>query len=151
MDKKLLIIFFAILIIMPLVFIGCKGKVEGPPESQDVADSSGTIPIEGPLGTPITEPSETVAKETIPPTATPEVTVKPAAASEEGIDRNKEIQRALKNAGFYAGTIDGKIGPKTKKAILGFQKANGLKVDGKIGPKTWAELEKYLILRQAQD
>ncbi len=52
----------------------------------------------------------------------------------------KEIQAALKNAGYYSGAIDGKLGPKTKKAIEDFQKANGLKVDGKVGPKTWAVL-----------
>lgn len=51
-----------------------------------------------------------------------------------------EIQTALKNAGFYSGSIDGKIGPKTKKAIEEFQKANGLKADGKVGPKTWEAL-----------
>ena len=55
-----------------------------------------------------------------------------------------EIQTALKNAGFYAGNIDGKIGPKSKKAIEDFQSANGLKVDGKVGSKTWEALGKYL-------
>jgi peptidoglycan hydrolase-like protein with peptidoglycan-binding domain len=54
-----------------------------------------------------------------------------------------EIQTALKNAGFYAGNIDGKIGPKSKQAIEAFQKANGLKVDGKVGPKTWEVMNKY--------
>jgi len=54
-----------------------------------------------------------------------------------------EIQTALKNAGFYAGNIDGKIGPKSKQAIEDFQKANGLKVDGKVGPKTWEAMNKY--------
>ena len=53
-----------------------------------------------------------------------------------------EIQTALKAAGFYAGEVDGKIGPKTKKAIEDFQKANNLKVDGKVGPKTWEALSK---------
>jgi peptidoglycan hydrolase-like protein with peptidoglycan-binding domain len=53
-----------------------------------------------------------------------------------------EIQTALKNAGFYAGNIDGKIGPKSKKAIEDFQKANGLKVDGKVGSKTWEAMNK---------
>jgi peptidoglycan hydrolase-like protein with peptidoglycan-binding domain len=57
-----------------------------------------------------------------------------------------EIQTALKNAGFYASNIDGKIGPKSKKAIEDFQKANGLKVDGKVGPKTWEALGKYLTV-----
>ena len=53
-----------------------------------------------------------------------------------------EIQTALKSAGFYAGNIDGKIGPKSKQAIEDFQKANGLKVDGKVGPKTWEALNR---------
>ncbi len=57
---------------------------------------------------------------------------------------NKQIQTALKNAGYYSGAIDGKLGPMSKKAIEEFQKANNLKVDGKVGPKTWAILEKYL-------
>ncbi len=55
-----------------------------------------------------------------------------------------EIQTALKNAGFYSGSVDGKIGPKTKKAIEEFQKANGLKADGKVGPKTWEAMSKHL-------
>jgi len=60
-----------------------------------------------------------------------------------------EIQKALKNAGFYTAAVDGKIGPITKKAIEEFQKANNLKVDGKVGLKTWAVLEKYLNPRPA--
>ncbi|MDD2680219.1 MAG: peptidoglycan-binding domain-containing protein [Candidatus Omnitrophica bacterium] len=55
-----------------------------------------------------------------------------------------EIQTALKNTGFYTGAIDGKIGPKTKKAVAEFQKANGLTADGRVGPKTWSVLSKYL-------
>ena len=56
----------------------------------------------------------------------------------------KQIQRALKKAGFYQGPIDGNIGPKTKEAIIKFQKANGLKADGIVGKRTSAELNKYL-------
>ena len=55
-----------------------------------------------------------------------------------------EIQTALKNAGFYSGNIDGKLGPKSKKAIEDFQSANGLKADGKVGAKTWEALSKHL-------
>ena len=57
---------------------------------------------------------------------------------------NKQIQTALKNAGFYNGPIDGVIGPKTLKAIKEFQEKNNLKVDGKVGPKTWELLSRYL-------
>ncbi|MBU1726744.1 MAG: peptidoglycan-binding protein [Candidatus Omnitrophica bacterium] len=55
-----------------------------------------------------------------------------------------EIQKALKNAGYYNGPIDGKIGSMTNSAIKEFQQANGLEVDGKVGPKTWAVLGAYL-------
>lgn len=56
----------------------------------------------------------------------------------------KRIQRALRNAGFYKGPIDGKIGPQTKNAIKEFQKANGLVPDGVVGRRTWEKLSKYL-------
>ncbi len=56
----------------------------------------------------------------------------------------KEVQKALKKAGYYNGAIDGKIGKKTKAAIRAFQKHNGLKVDGIVGPKTWLKMKKYL-------
>jgi len=56
----------------------------------------------------------------------------------------KEIQTALKNAGFYDGEIDGVIGEKTKEAIKEFQKANGLDVDGVVGSRTWEKLRGYL-------
>ncbi|MCM8824497.1 MAG: peptidoglycan-binding protein [Candidatus Omnitrophica bacterium] len=55
-----------------------------------------------------------------------------------------QIQTALKNAGFSPGPIDGKLGAKTKKAIIEFQKREGLVPDGKVGPKTWERLSKYL-------
>lgn len=77
----------------------------------------------------------TPAKELVP--LPPQGPYKPTA---------NEIQTALKNAGFYAGNVDGKIGPKSKKAIEDFQNANGLKVDGKVGPKTWEALGKYLTI-----
>ena len=57
---------------------------------------------------------------------------------------HKDIQFALKSAGFYNGTIDGKIGKNTKKAIREFQKTNGLKADGIVGPKTRDLLLQYL-------
>jgi len=57
---------------------------------------------------------------------------------------DEQIQQALKNTGLYAGEIDGKIGPKSKKAIKDFQEQNGLTADGKVGPKTWERLGVYL-------
>lgn len=56
----------------------------------------------------------------------------------------KDIQAALKNAGFYNGPVDGKFGQLTSSAIMEFQKANGLKADGKVGQQTWAKLSEHL-------
>lgn len=54
-----------------------------------------------------------------------------------------QIQLSLKNAGFDPGPIDGKMGPKTKNAVIAFQKKNNLVPDGIVGSKTWAELKSY--------
>ena len=56
----------------------------------------------------------------------------------------KQIQVALKNAGFDPGPIDGKMGKATRNAIKEFQKTNSLTVDGQVGKKTWSALEPYL-------
>ena len=55
----------------------------------------------------------------------------------------KKIQEALKNAGFYQGNIDGKLGKQSRQAIRDFQKANNLEVDGKVGKNTWELLKEY--------
>jgi peptidoglycan hydrolase-like protein with peptidoglycan-binding domain len=56
----------------------------------------------------------------------------------------KQIQKALKNAGYYDGVADGKMGPKTRTAIMEFQKNMGLKADGVAGRNTKEKLLKYL-------
>lgn len=40
----------------------------------------------------------------------------------------------------YDIVVDGVFGPKTKQAVIQFQKDHGLSPDGIIGPKTWAKL-----------
>jgi peptidoglycan hydrolase-like protein with peptidoglycan-binding domain len=147
MGKKLLVVLVVALIVLPIALFGCKSKTEKMPEEMKTEVSETPMETQEAQVTAVTEPAETVATETIPPTAAPQVQVveKPAlAVPTSPLDRPKEIQTALKKAGYYAGAIDGKIGPKTMKAIEEFQKAKGLKVDGKVGPRTWAELEKYL-------
>ncbi len=42
-----------------------------------------------------------------------------------------ELQELLSKKGFYAGGIDGRIGPNTEKSIKAFQQKNGLVADGK--------------------
>ena len=88
-------------------------------------------------------PAEPMSQQ-IPVEARTESPMPAIAMSPAGIERNKQIQAALKNASLYFGEIDGKMGPLTRKAVEEFQKMKGLKVDGKVGPITWGELQKYL-------
>ncbi len=55
-------------------------------------------------------------------------------------DTVKQIQRKLKNWGYYSGGVDGIFGAATKKAVLYFQRKNGLTADGIVGAKTLAAL-----------
>ena len=55
-----------------------------------------------------------------------------------------EIQKALKNAGYYSGDVDGKIGPDSREAIRSFQRDNGLTADGVCGKQTWNKLKIHL-------
>ncbi len=55
-----------------------------------------------------------------------------------------QVQKALKNSGYYKGKIDGKIGSGSRKAIKIFQTDHGLNSDGIVGKKTWIELKNYL-------
>ena len=52
----------------------------------------------------------------------------------------KEVQRRLKNWGYYSGSVDGIFGSGTKKAVISFQKKNGLTADGVVGKATYKAL-----------
>ena len=72
-----------------------------------------------------------------------------AGAAASGKASTRDIQQALKNAGFYQGSVDGKLGPMTKEAIREFQRVHGLKDDGVVGRQTWAKLSQYANLTSA--
>lgn len=52
----------------------------------------------------------------------------------------KEVQRRLKMWGYYNGSVDGIFGAGTKKAVIAFQKKNGLTADGIVGASTYKAL-----------
>lgn len=60
---------------------------------------------------------------------------------------NSNIQRALEAAGYNIGIVDGKIGPKTREAVLAFQQANDLPPNGIVKGATWAKLKGFLSER----
>ena len=51
-----------------------------------------------------------------------------------------EIQRRLKDWGYYDGAVDGVYGSRTEAAVRWFQRANGLSADGQAGTQTLAAL-----------
>jgi D-alanyl-D-alanine carboxypeptidase (penicillin-binding protein 5/6) len=56
----------------------------------------------------------------------------------------KQVQLALKKAGYNPGRVDGILGAKSKSALKAFQRANGLSPDGVVGSFTWEKLQRYL-------
>ena len=52
----------------------------------------------------------------------------------------KEVQRRLKQWGYYNGAVDGIYGKQTIEAVKSFQRKNGLTADGIVGKSTYAAL-----------
>lgn len=57
-----------------------------------------------------------------------------------GSGRVRGLQRRLAGSGFAPGSIDGRYGPLTRRAVRRFQAAQRLRVDGVAGPETLAQL-----------
>lgn len=145
--------FTAMIFLVSAIAVGCSQKKEVsnmPPLGVEGEDRDLTQTITSPEVIEIPavpqQPAQQVPVEPVqaPVAAKTEAPMTAAAMLPEGIEGNKQIQAALKNANLYFGEVDGKIGPLTRKAIEEFQKMKGLKVDGKVGPITWGELQKYL-------
>lgn len=66
------------------------------------------------------------------------------AFEKKGKPSIKQIQLALKNAGYNPGRVDGTMGRQTRIAIKSFQKDNNIRADGRVGKQTWNLLKKYL-------
>lgn len=58
--------------------------------------------------------------------------------------RMKQVQQALKKAGYEPGPIDGVLGKRSTQALRAFQKSHGLTPDGVVGSFTWEKLQPYL-------
>lgn len=111
-----------------------------------VNTASSSVVTKKPTAAPTKKPTKT-ATPAKKPAATPtpnayvQVTERPDGeyfTLEQGMmgEPVKKLQRALKNAGYYSGTVDGYYGEDTVKAVKKYQAAKGLKQDGKAGPAT---------------
>jgi len=135
--------FIIIILIFGVYLAGCGRQHKAQEESQEfVSMEELGSNIAQPPGAPAGNKTEVLPAQAA--STTPQIQPEPPIPAGPYKPAAQEIQTALKNAGFYAGNIDGKIGPLTNKAIEEFQKASGLVVDGKVGPKTWEALSKHL-------
>ena len=48
----------------------------------------------------------------------------------------EDMQKALREQGYFSGSADGYFGEGTEDAVKSFQRYNGLAVDGVAGPAT---------------
>jgi membrane-bound lytic murein transglycosylase B len=55
-------------------------------------------------------------------------------------DETRELQERLAQAGHYSGTIDGRIGPQSRAAIMAYQASAGMEPDGHPGAKLLTRL-----------
>jgi len=89
------------------------------------------------------------AESTAEPTESPAPTVThtPAELQAMGIltvgakgDEVTRLQQRLKDLGYLSSKVDGQFGGGTKRAVISFQRRNGLKTDGVAGETTLAKL-----------
>ena len=57
----------------------------------------------------------------------------------------RQLQTALKEAGFDPGPIDGEFGPATETAVRAFQSEKGIAVDGVVGAITWLNIDEDAV------
>lgn len=141
MNTKKIVLVVSVVLVVVIYLVGRKARQQSPGEIQKPMTMEELTALTLQTATPPESKSQVVQAPTTP---LPGAKLEPLPPAGPYKPAASEIQTALKNANFYTSAIDGKIGPKTKKAIEDFQRTNGLKVDGKVGPKTWAVLSKYL-------
>ncbi len=88
---------------------------------------------------------ETQGTENAAPTEKPKVSA--ADLQNQGIlsvgakgEEVTKLQQRLKDLGYLNGKVDGKFGGGTKRAVIAFQRRNGLTTDGEAGADTLAKL-----------
>jgi osmotically inducible lipoprotein OsmB len=99
------------------------------------------------LGKPIWRKGGTASqnRETATAPATPAAApaAKTVAAEPSTGSVIKDVQVSLKKAGYDPGSTDGRMGAKTRAAIIQYQQANGLNVDGTPSPQLLEHLKSH--------
>ena len=109
-----------------------------------------TAPVETPENAPVApapthDEAGAAAVEAVAATPVVPAAPKPAAPKARpilkvGSKHAADVKYLQKKLGVATGGADGIFGPKTKAAVIAFQKKHGLTADGVVGPTTWAKL-----------
>ncbi|MFH0839234.1 MAG: peptidoglycan-binding protein [Candidatus Omnitrophota bacterium] len=143
---RYVIFFISICVLIPLIFTGCATtNTQQIQENQQL--KARIVQLESEIQKREEQKSqlETQLDDERQTKGSFEGRVQVKAKDFESPEGARKVQRALKNAGYDAGPIDGKMGKKTKDAIKDFQRDNNLTVDGLVGQQTWLKLSKYLV------
>ena len=74
MNRRTVLIFLVALIVLPIAIFGCKGKVEKAEEPKlETTETVAQESTQAMQSQVFMEPAQTVATETIPPTAAPQI------------------------------------------------------------------------------
>ena len=96
-----------------------------------------TFAVETPAAeTPVPAPAVTPEPQ---PTITPNTGYRILRRRDKN-DNVRAMQERLKELGYLNGTVDGAFGDQTWRAVIDFQRANGLTPDGDAGPATLTRL-----------
>lgn len=160
MTKRFLALMLALILLLPAAALA--RTLEKGMEGEDVKDAQQKLqyyefysgPIDGKFGNVMRtaviqfqRKNELVADGKIGPktqalldstTALKKSSPDPAGTLEAGMSGEavKDLQRALRQRYYYAGTIDGIYGANVVRAVKAFQASTGLYADGKAGKKT---------------
>jgi peptidoglycan hydrolase-like protein with peptidoglycan-binding domain len=148
----MLLVVVVMLAFCVTALVSCKKKDVSPFQSGLPMDNSTITITPAQEGMDVAEPiviEQGEGKLGVAPTQQPPAVTEPASGAFVA-PTPEQIQTALKNAGYYKGDVDGKLGPKSKKAITDFQIDNDLNADGKVGPKTWNKLKVHLEAKKEQ-
>ena len=135
MTKRMLALATSLMISVPLLAV--TGFAQTAPAPAPVKPVMPAPATSAPAAPATAAPSATAGSAAAGSAAAP---AHHAASASARTERVMKLQNAL-NANGASITADGKMGPKTKSALMDFQKAKGLKVTGKVDKETLAALK----------
>lgn len=129
-------------------------SLDAAPTSVEVAagpSDPGTLAPPATTPTPTSAPTTTLPRPTTTtalPATTTTTTTTPPDPTDPGVSLRRgdtgtrvvELQRGLRDLGYWSGTASDTFGPLLEQAVTAFQKVHGLARDGVAGPNTRAAL-----------